>query len=158
MEPDKTQLRFTYAAQNVLGKDVMAMRRDEWNGLLLSNGMPTLLNQAPAPVAGVMSDSMVVAVAASGICNPDPGFDIVRYDPKDAPHIYNIDHYRVHENLTQHERFSEICKAASVVRTPQLENTLTEFVFVVKNKPSETADHWSTELPERINISRHTTD
>jgi len=152
---DPTTVRLTFAAQQVLGRDVMAMKRDYWQTLISSDGMPTLLNQAPKPVEGIMHDAMVVAVAASGVCNPDPGFDIVRYDRKDAPHIYNIDHYKVCENLSSHPEYERICSTAQVRSTSDLASCLSDYVFVVKNEPSETSDHWSTQLPHRINIARH---
>ena len=90
---DPTVRKYRYAAGHVLGTDVMSMSRDGWINLIHSDGTPTLLNEAPNPCREVMHDTMVVAVAASGTINPDPGFDIARHDPNDAPNIYNIDHY-----------------------------------------------------------------
>lgn len=147
--------RFTFAAESVLGCSVAAMPRQEWISLVQSDGSPTLLNDPPGPVKGVMHDAMMVAAAASGVCNPNPGFDIVRYDPTDAPHIYNIDHYKVVERLPQHEGFLMICKKAGVTPTAELEDKLAETVFIIKEEPQETPDHWSQELPHRIQIARH---
>ena len=155
MAIDPTTLRFTYAAEQVLGRDVMAMKREDWTSMIRSDGMPTLMNEPPKSYEGVMKDAMVVAVAASGVCNPDPGFDIVRYDPDDAPHIYNVDHYRVCERLDGLSEFPEICRKAGVQTSPQLTSCVSDYVFVVRNEPSETTDHWSTDLPHRIQIAKH---
>ena len=147
--------RFTFAAESVLGRSVVAMPREAWINLVRNDGSPTLLNDPPGPVGGVMHDAFVVAVAASGVINPHPGFDIVRYDPKDAPHIYNVDHYKVVERLASHEKYMAICKTAGITPTAELEEKLTETVFVIKEVPHETPDHWSKELPHRIQIARH---
>jgi hypothetical protein len=54
-----------------------------------------------------MREAEVVAVAASGIANPDPGLDMVSTDLKDAPTIFNTDHYTVVERLTKHRELIE---------------------------------------------------
>ena len=152
---DRNLLKLAYAAQHVLNRDVLVMRRSDWHTLVRNDGSPTLMNDAPEVVAGVLLDAIVIAVAASGRINPDPGFDIVRYDEKDAPHIYNIDHYQVVERLTSHPEYIRICKAAGVKNSGDLAKSLDDNVFVIKRLPSDTPDHWRTDLPQRINVARH---
>ncbi len=147
--------RIIFAAEHVLGRDVMSMRRQDWLNMIHSDGSPTLLNEAPDPCQGVMHDAMVVAVAASGNVNPDPGFDIARYDPDDAPHIFNIDHYQVFERFQQHGHYQRILGLAGVGDSARLQDTLDDNVFIIKREAAETADHWSKQLPHRINIARH---
>jgi hypothetical protein len=154
---DPTLSKLKYASSRVLNRDVLAMRRATWEHLVNGDGSPTLMNEPPEPVKGVMQEAMVVAVAASGQMNPDPGFDIVRYDPNDAPHIYNVDHYKVLENLAIHPEYDTIRNTAGVRQSEELTNCLNNHVFVVRNEESETPDHWSKDLPDRIKIARHKT-
>ena len=155
MSDDSNVRRIIFAAEHVLGRDVMSMPRQDWLSIVHSDGSPTLLNEAPDPCRGVMHDAMVVAVAASGNVNPDPGFDIARYDPGDAPHIFNIDHYQVVERFQQHGEYQRILGLAGVGDSTGLQTTLDNNVFIIKRDAVETADHWSKQLPERINIARH---
>ena len=152
---DPTVRKIRYAAGHVLGTDVMSMSRDGWINLIHSDGTPTLLNEAPNPCREVMHDTMVVAVAASGTINPDPGFDIARHDPNDAPNIYNIDHYEVVEQIHLHPRYSAILKAAGIKDSPELQAQVAGKVFLILRDPTQTSDHWCKQLPHRINIARH---
>jgi hypothetical protein len=102
-----------------------------------------------------MHDAMVVAVAASGNINPDPGFDIARYDPDDAPYVYNIDHYEVIERLNSHPEYQAILKTAGLSDSPALQAQLAGNVLLMLRDPAETSDHWCKQLPHRINIARH---
>lgn len=140
--------RIKFALQHHMDKSIAEFSKGDWERLILSSGEPTKLEEVPYPLSSVMTDAKVVAVTASGIINPDPGIDIVRYDAQDAPHVYNIDHYSVVENLPNHADYSKVLSTANVKETDELNKILKEKVFVVG--PRQSSDHWVKELPERI--------
>ena len=96
--------------ENLYGHSVITINTQDWKKLVRVDGLPTVVEQIPEKLSGVIRDAEVVAVAASGIVNPNPGIDIVRKDLKDAPTIYNTDHYTVAERLTEHPDYSSILK------------------------------------------------
>ena len=151
-EQTKTKLKF--AAQNILGRSVMVIPRSDWEKLIREDGQPTQVNSLGAPFANVIHEAQVVAVAASGHQNPDPGIDIVRRDDRDAPYIYNIDHYTVVQTLCIHDAYNAILTKAGVSDSPELQQCLDHNVFVIKQHPTETRDHWSEDFPVRIKNAR----
>jgi hypothetical protein len=74
---------------------------------------------------------------------------VVRHDPRDAPYVYNIDHYRVLENLQLHPEYEKVITLAHVEDSEELREALSKNVFVVG--PYRLADHhWVTEIPAQI--------
>mgnify|MGYP006168154507 CR=1 FL=1 len=151
---EDTKRRLEYATQHILNRNVMTMPRSDWESLIREDGKPTQVTSLGSPFQGVMHDAQVVAIAASGYHNTDPGIDIVRHDEKDAPYVHNTDHYTVCQTLTLHSDYDAIANTAGVADSPQLRECLNEYVFVVKRNPGEFSDHWSIELPERIRNAR----
>jgi hypothetical protein len=96
-----------------------------------------------------MRDAEVVAVAASGIANPNPGIDIVRKDVNDAPMIYNTDHYIVVERLTSHPDYDAILSRTSIKDSDALRQTLDSWVWIIGPMRDPT-NHWAREIPEYI--------
>ena len=90
------------ALQRIEGKSVITLPREEWHHLVLPSGEPTRFKEVPRPLGGLMRMAAHVITAGSGVANPDAGIDVVRYDPDDAPYIYNIDHYTVIENFSRY--------------------------------------------------------
>lgn len=82
--------------------------------------------------------------------NPDLSINIVRYDKKDEPYIYNLDKYTVVQSFCLHNQYQNIINQASVADSPQLQECLKEYVFIIKNKPSEIQNHWSKEIPKIV--------
>jgi hypothetical protein len=76
--------RVTYAFGHVSGHSVAIFKRGDWYRLIRPTGEPTRLTDIPSPLGAVPSRVAVVAVAGSGMINPSPGIDIVRFDAKDA--------------------------------------------------------------------------
>jgi hypothetical protein len=111
---DPDAQRIVFSASNVLGKNVMSLPRDQWHTMVNSDGSPTRLEKSPQPLANVEQDAMVVAVAASGVNNPNPGIEVVRHDPEDSPYIYNVDHYTAIETITLHSGYSRFLGQAGV--------------------------------------------
>ena len=101
--------------------------------MVREDGLPTRWDQVqvPAPFSAVFAKAVVMSVAGSGICIPDPGFDIVRYDPKDAPWVYNIDHYTVFEDLRKHPHFDLLIQRYGIAQTIGLRELINTRVFVV---------------------------
>lgn len=144
----KEEDRIRYSIKNQTKKSVAIFPRYDWNKLILSNGEPTVLCSPPSPISRVQSDAAIVAMAASGEVNPNPGFDIVRRDLKDAPYIYNIDHYVVIENLSSHPNYSRYLSGANLKQDKEIEKSLSENVFIVG--PYKEDNHWVTEIPQYI--------
>ncbi len=130
-------------------KAVRALPRNDWDALVRADGTPTVLDDAPAPLDGVSRDAHLTCAAASGVLNPDPGIDLIRYDPDDHPYIYNIDHYLVIEDITAHPRYAEFLDAAGVEDSALLRQELGKWVYTVG--PQKLPDHhWSVEIPKHI--------
>jgi hypothetical protein len=135
--------------ENLYEHSVITMGNQDWQRLVRSDGKPTVVEQIPDKLAGVMRDAEVVAVAASGIANANPGIDIVRKDLKDAPQIYNTDHYTVVERLTAHPDYPAIVKRANVSDSKELRETLDSWVWIIGPK-RDPVNHWAKEIPEYI--------
>jgi hypothetical protein len=135
--------------ENLYGHSVITIGNQDWQRLVRSDGEPTVVEQIPKELSGVMRDAEVVAVAASGIANPNPGMDIVRKDPKDAPTIFNTDHYTVVERLTRHPDYPAIVKRANVTDSKPLRETLDSWVWIIGPK-RDPDHHWAEEIPEYI--------
>ena len=148
----KTKLQI--AAQKVFERSVMTMPSSGWDKLIREDGQPTQVNIFGLPFANVMRKGQVEAVAASGHQNPDPGIDIVRRDDRDVPYIYNIDHYIVIPTLYLHGAYKTILTKSGITDSPELQQFLNHIVFVFKQHPTETDNHWSEDIPARIKNAR----
>jgi hypothetical protein len=142
-------LRLRYFMENHFGHSVITINFQEWGNLVRHDGCPTKLERVPGKLSGVMRDAEVVAIAASGISNGSPGIEIVRREPKDAPFIYNTDHYTVIERLSEHPDFVSIAKRAGVSASSGLRNTLDSWVWIV-GPERDPENHWAEEIPEFI--------
>jgi hypothetical protein len=99
--------RVKFALSHVENNSVRILAREQWEKLVLANGEPTLL-LSTAELDMNMQNACVVAVAASGVQNLNPGADVVRFDRNDYPYIYNTDHYSVVEHLSSHPKYNQI--------------------------------------------------
>lgn len=142
--------RIAYSLSHHHVKTVTIFSRDDWNTLVLESGEPTFLARPPAPLENVVEQASVVAIAASGQINPDPGVDVVRRDSKDAPYVYNLDHYKVVENLQQHPQYGSICDSAGLTQTEELDATLERHVFIVGPFDKDHPGHWAEDIPGHI--------
>jgi len=147
--PMSDPIRLRYFMENLYGHSVVTINMTDWKNLVRLDGLPTTVEQIPEKLSGVMRDAEVVAVAASGIANANPGIDIVRKDPKDAPMIYNTDHYTVVERLTEHSDYPDILKRTKVEDSKALRDTLNSWVWIVGPERDPT-NHWAEEIPEYI--------
>jgi hypothetical protein len=107
------------------------------------------VDQIPEKLSGVMRDAEVVAVAASGIANSNPGIDIVRKDLKDAPTLFNTDHYTVVERLSEHPDYPSLLKRTNIQDSKALQETLNSWVCII-GPESDPTHHWAQEIPEYI--------
>jgi hypothetical protein len=140
--------RIRFAMCHVQENSVVVFEREQWYRLIRATGEPTRLEYPPEPIAGVMNEAVVVAVAGSGQENPNPGLDIVRRDAKDDPYIYNKDHYPVVEDLPSLPRYKDFLSIARVTDSEGLRTALRDHVFIVG--PEKGEGHWVEEVPEQI--------
>jgi hypothetical protein len=142
-------IRLRYFMENLYEHSVITIGNQDWQRLVRSDGQATIVEQIPEKLSGVMRDAQVVAVAASGIVNPNPGIDVVRKDLKDAPTIFNTDHYTVVERLTAHPDYPSIIKRANVNDSKPLRETLDSWVWII-GPERDPSHHWTEEIPEYI--------
>lgn len=121
--------------------------------MVRDDGLVTTLEEVPEKLSGVMKDAEVVVAVASGIATPSPGIDIVRRDPKDAPYIYNTDHYMVVEKLTAHPDYLSFVRRAGVQDSEELRRTVNSWVWIV-GPFRDPAAHWSIEVPQHIQTAK----
>ncbi|MEI9864970.1 MAG: hypothetical protein WDN00_10525 [Limisphaerales bacterium] len=140
--------RISYALNHMMGKSVQVFPREQWKKLVHANGEPTLLMSA-ADLGMNMKNACVVAVAASGVANSNPGADIIRYDAGDYPFIYNTDHYSVLERLHNHPNFEGILQLAGIQPNEALQQMLDQNVFIVGPEKLEN-HHWQKEILPHI--------
>ena len=140
--------RIRYSLEHIIARSVVTFPRSEWSRLVEPTGTPTRLVSAPPPLSRVAIDAKVLLVAASGVVNDDPGIDIVRHDPADAPYIYNIDHYAVIENLHLHPTYRKVLRVAGVPESAALGSYLRDNVFMVG--PYQLDYHHVIEIPQQI--------
>ena len=142
-------IRLRYFMENLYGHSVITINTADWTKLVRVDGLPTVVEQIPEKLSGVIRDAEVVAVAASGTANANPGIDIVRKDPNDAPMIFNTDHYTVVERLTEHPDYSGLLKRTKVEDSKALQETLNSWVWIIGPERDPT-NHWAEEIPEYI--------
>jgi len=135
--------------EDLYGHSVITMGNQDWRNLVRSDGQMTEVERIPEQLSGVVRDARVVAIAASGIRSPSPSIDVVREDPKDAPMIFNTDHYTVVERLSSHPDFPSILSRTNVADSSALRDVLDSWVWIIG--PSRDPDHhWAKEIPEHI--------
>lgn len=147
--------RVKYAVQRVNDRrSVHWIPRGDWETLVREDGEPTIVETCTLMDA-VSREAQVVMGAASGVINNDPGMDIVRLDPQDAPRIYNVDHYTAIENLADHSSFGDILRIAGVDDTKALRDELSQYVHLVS--PDKSKPHQFEIVPEHIRHARRRT-
>ena len=138
--------RIEYAIERVMNASVITLSRQDWENLV--NSEPTKINLAPKEMKGFFLPASLVSVVGSGIYNPSPGLDVVRYDPTDSPYVYNIDHYRVLEQFSKDPNYQRVVSMAGVKDSDILQATFLENVFIVG--PYHIDNHWCEEIPKAI--------
>jgi hypothetical protein len=116
--------------------------------MILPNGEPTRVSEVPEPFSGITQTASIVAVTACGFCNPNSQIELVRFDAKDKPYVYNIDQYTVIQTLNLHPRYQEILSVAGIQENKELSNFLRENVLIIG--PDRPDYHWVKDLPEHI--------
>ena len=145
--------RIQYAIENVTDKSVFIVERSEWEKIVNEEGEPVIFSSVPLSISGLASMASHVMTAGSGIYNPNPGIDVIRYDPADKPYIYNIDHYTVLEHFDSSTFYKEALKIAGVKETEELSKYIQSHVFVVG--PYKDDNHWVVEIPEQIREAKY---
>ena len=93
-------------------RSVLSMPRAAWDTFAASSGNAVVIDVLESPLGSVAEQSSVVAAVAQRF-SPDEGrISIYRSNPEDSEPI-NVDHYRVHLNLSVNSRLSEMISAAS---------------------------------------------
>jgi hypothetical protein len=146
------QDRVRFSIEHTLGQSVAILRRSDWSRMVSHSGQPTVLAAAGLPIQAVAHQATVVAIAGSGIANPQPGIDVVRYDEGDRPFVYNIDHYQVVESLPSHPQYETIVRKAGVQSTQDVRQFMADNVFIIG--PERRDDHWVEEIPAQISAAK----
>ena len=141
--------RIRYYFQHVQQHSVVTIGRTDWEKLVSPDGNPTVLDALPTKIGGVAKQAEVVVIAASGIANPDPGIDVVRAAPEDAPYVFNTDHYTVVESFSNHPLYPDILAKVGVADSPELRSTLESWVWLIGPQKVDGV-HWSKEVPDYI--------
>jgi hypothetical protein len=146
------QIRLMFE-RKVGSKKVWCFPRADWETLVCDQGNVTVVPQLPGELDSVFDRTNLVITTASGIVNPDPGIDVVRYDPKDPPNErLNIDHYPVIEDLTGPHKYEvayrDTLKGLGISDSPELRKSLEDYVFVVG--PEKLDHHHVAQLPAHI--------
>lgn len=146
--------RLRHAAKHVVDDSMVMMHRRDWEGLIRRDGAPTLVTSIGSPFSGLDREASVVAIAASGYMNPDPGMSVARYDPPDYPNVINMDQYTAIQTLGSHPQFTAISGVAGISSSDSLRRLMDDFVFIFKREPEKIADHHRPNLPDRILFAR----
>lgn len=140
--------RIYFALNRIENKSVAMMGFADWHRLVRSDGRITELEELPIAISNPKLQASTLTAVASGIAVAQPGMDVLRYDPVDAPYILNLDHYTIIENLHHHDIYLEALKVASIQDSPELRYELQNNIFVIKEPPNE--NHWMIDFPEYI--------
>lgn len=140
--------RLQYALEHITDKSVFIVERTDWEHIVDTNGEPIKLAVIPSPISGLVSMAAHVMTAGSGIYNPSPGIDVVRFDPYDEPYVYNIDHYTVLEHFSLSPLYQKALKVSRIEETEELNEYIQSHVFVVG--PYQEYNHWAEEIPKHI--------
>jgi hypothetical protein len=119
----------------------------EWSNLLRPDGSVTELTERPSILSNQVLSAAEIVSIASGIANASPGLMIARYDPNDATTVINIDRYTAIENLSKHPIYQSALQKAGVNDSTELRATLSQHVFLVKEKPDPQL-HWVADFPQ----------
>lgn len=141
--------RITYAIKHAQGKAVVAFSFEDWQSLIRTDGNVTVLNQIPGPLNNDQLKACTIATVASGIANPIPGIDVLRYDEQDNPYVVNIDHYSVVENLSFTPLYHQALKIANIEDSAELRAEIDTHVFVIKEDPDPN-NHWVQDIPKYV--------
>lgn len=140
--------RVYFALHRIENKSVASFGFADWYRMVRPDGTVTELEQLPPTIQNPGLAASTVVAVASGVANFDPGCDVLRYDPVDAPFVLNLDHYRVVENLHLHDVYPEVLKIAKIDDTPELRFELQNNVYVIKEPPNDY--HWLKDFPEFV--------
>jgi hypothetical protein len=140
--------RVYFGLRRIENKSVASFGYADWYRMVRPDGAVTELEQLPPTIGNPRLQASTVVALASGIANPDPGCDVLRYHPVDAPFVLNLDHYRVIENLHLHNVYPEVLRVAKLEDTPELRFELQNTIYVIKEPPNDY--HWLQDFPEFV--------
>jgi hypothetical protein len=140
--------KIRFAMERFYSKSVKVYNKQDWLSSIAHSGRPTKFINIPEPYEAIQHDFSYIESAGSGVVNPSPGIDIVRFDPKDEPYIYNTDHYNVIEDFIQKPEYQNILRIAGLIQTLEVDNIVREYVFIIG--PEKLNCHWAEEVPGHI--------
>lgn len=144
---DNIRLRLYW--QRVEETSVLTMRREDWNTVVGSLGVPVAFDVSSTPMASITKVSSVIASVAYQFDQSTARIQVFRSDPQDAMPV-NQDEYDVWTDLRSHPKFDEMITAASTENNENLKTYCRENVFLVKRKPGP--DHWLSTLPSSVSL------
>ncbi|MBK1830778.1 hypothetical protein JIN77_08575 [Verrucomicrobiaceae bacterium R5-34] len=137
-----------YALNYIKNKSVASMAYGDWARLVRDDGAITELAELPQAIANPKLEASTLVSVASGIAVPDPGMDVLRYDRKDDPYFINLDHYKIIENLQEHEIYPEVLHVAGMADSAELRYEFQNNIYVIKEPPNN--NHWLEDFPQHV--------
>jgi hypothetical protein len=134
---------------------VLSMRREDWESVVGSGGMPVRFDVRSTPMARMSDVSSVLGSIIHEIGSTTARFSVYRYDVQDIPTPINQDDFTVWTDLSAHPKLAGMIEAASTPNDENLKNFCREHVFFVKQKPGQ--DHWQAMIPSSVTIVLNST-
>lgn len=127
---------------------VLSMRREDWQSVVGSLGVPVRFDVRSTPMARMADVSSVLGSIVHEIGSATARFTVYRYDAKDMPTPINQHDYTVWTDLSAHPKLQGMIEAASTLDKENLKTFSRDHVFFVKQKPAP--DHWQPTIPSSV--------
>ena len=126
---------------------VLITPREQWDLLNVGSTEMVEIDVRMCPISGVEHKAANIAIVAHLTCPSAAKVSLYRYDEKDAPRDWNVDHYSVELDLASRQDLPVIINRASTSFDDNLCKFTQQNVFWIKEKIGE--DHWLSynELP-----------
>lgn len=135
------------------GPTVLISPREQWEALNVGTTELVEIDIQICPISGVVHEAAHLAVVAHQIHPSAAQVSVYRYDHKDAPQEWNVDHYSVELDLAARADLPELINLSSTSYDDNLRQFALQHVFWIKEEAGD--DHWlsTSELPAVVRAS-----
>jgi hypothetical protein len=126
---------------------VLWMEKSEWERLLQDHDENTQIDIAVTPMAQIIHSAKVVGSYIEKPVDGDTIIKIFRYDPKDTPHVINLDKYRLWNDISNPIVYSPIVTLCSTCDDGDFRSFIGDYVCIVPMPKGR--DHHIEELPDK---------
>ena len=119
---------------------VLITPREQWDLLNVGSTEMVEIDVRLCPISGVEQNAANLSIVAHLTYPSAARVSLYRYDEKDAPRDWNVDHYSVELDLASRQDLPEIINRASTSFDDNLCEYTKQNVFWVKEKIGD--DHW----------------